>query len=224
MSRIPNTAGLALAFVAATGIGLFAIHSDGAASAPSTSPEAAANDAFNSGIKHLNSGDKAELKAATEKGAGIQKAMKQAQDEYQKALKDFKRAVELSPNMYRAYNGLGYSYRKTGDSAKALENYDQALKISPDFADALEYRGEAYLGLNRTDDAKQTYLKLFGSDRAHADVLMKAMKAWVEKRHAEPAGLDPSALSAFEGWMRERAELADRTVNMARVSPQANWR
>jgi tetratricopeptide (TPR) repeat protein len=206
MSRTTNTAGLALAFVAATGIGLFAIHSDGAASAPLASPEAVVTDAFNSGIKHLNSGDKAELKAATEKGAGIQKA------------------VELSPNMYRAYNGLGYSYRKTGDNAKALENYDQALKISPDFADALEYRGEAYLGLNRTDEAKQTYLKLFGSDRAHADVLMKAMKAWVEKRHAEPAGLDPSALSAFEGWMRERAELADRTVNMARVSPQANWR
>ncbi len=224
MSRTTNTAGLALAFVAATGIGLFAIHGDGAASVPSSSPEASATDAFNSGIKHLNNGDKAELKAATEKGAGIQKAMKQAQDEYQKALKDFQKAVGLSPNMYRAYNGLGYSYRKTGDNAKALENYDQALKISPDFADALEYRGEAYLGLNRTDEAKQTYLKLFGSDRAHADVLMKAMKAWVEKRRAEPAGVDPAALTAFEGWMHERAELADRTVNMARVSPQANWR
>ena len=27
--------------------------------------------------------------------------------------------------MYQAYNGMGFSYRKTGDYAKALEMYDQ---------------------------------------------------------------------------------------------------
>jgi hypothetical protein len=53
---------------------------------------------------------------------------------------------------------------------------------------------------------------------------MKAMKGWVEKRHADSAGVDPAALMLFEGWLRERAELADRTVNMARVVPHTNWR
>jgi tetratricopeptide (TPR) repeat protein len=226
MSRPLAVTGLALAFVAATGTGLLAIHSGSkeSSTAPTASPEAQATDAFNSGVKHLNNGDKAELKAATAKPADAEKATRQARDEYEKALKDFQKAVVLSPKMHRAYNGLGYAYRKTGNYPKALENYDIALQISPDFADAIEYRGEAYLGLNRMEDAKQAYLALFGSSRTHADVLMKAMKAWVEKRHADSAGVDPAALMLFEGWLRERAELADRTVNMARVVPHTNWR
>jgi tetratricopeptide (TPR) repeat protein len=225
MTHRSLAAGLAVAFVAATGVGLLAVHSTSADSskAKAGSPEALATDAFNSGVKHLNDGDKAEVKAAA-KPADADKMMGQAHSEYGKALIDFKKAVELSPKMARAYNGLGYAYRKSGDYAKALESYDAALQISPDFNDAIEYRGEAYLGLNRMEDAKQAYLKLFGSSRQHADILMKAMKAWVEARHANPAGVDPSALRSFEGWLHERAELADRTINMARVTPQTNWK
>lgn len=226
MARTSLAAGWALAFVAAAGIGLSAIHtgdSDSKASAKA-SPEALATDAFNSGIKHLNTGDKAELKAATAKPADAAKATRQAGEEYEKALKDFKKAVDLSPQMHRAYNGLGYAFRKTGDYKRALENYDKALKISPDFADAIEYRGEAYLGLNRTDEAKQAYLTLFASSRPHADALMKAMKAWVEQRRTDPAGIDPAVLASFDGWLHERADLADRTVNMARATPHTDWR
>ena len=89
----------------------------------------------------------------------------------------------------------------------------------PDFSDAIEYRGEAYLGLNRLEDAKQAYLQLVAKDRANADVLMKAMKAWIEKRRATPEGLDPAVLSSFDSWIRERAELASKTVNMASNAP-----
>jgi tetratricopeptide (TPR) repeat protein len=232
MKRNGSAAGFSLAIVLATGVGLFAVNSGG--SAPSSAgmpeeratPEQLAGDAFNSGVKHLDTADKATLKAdaPATKPADAVKAKKQALDEYGKALKDFQKAVQLSPKMYRAHNGLGYAYRKTGDYTKALESYSTALQINPDFADAIEYRGEAYLWLNRTEDAKQAYLKLFSSDRTHADTLMKAMKSWVEKRHADPAGLDPAALTAFEGWMNSRAELADRTINMALATPQASWR
>jgi tetratricopeptide (TPR) repeat protein len=208
MSR---TAPLALAFVAATSIGLFAVHKDSSAS---SSPDTTSAGAFDSGVKHLNDGDKAGQKAD----------QKKALDEYGKALKDFQKAVQLDPKNHRAFNGLGYAYRKTGDYNKALDSYSTALQISPNFPDAIEYRGEAYLGLNRTEDAKQAYLTLFAGSRTHADLLLKAMKAWVEKRHANPAGVDPAALAAFEGWLHERAALAERTVDMARNALQTSWR
>ena len=48
------------------------------------------------------------------------------------------------------------------------------------------------------------------------------MKTWADKRHADPAGVDPTALAAFEGWLHERAALAERTVDMARNT--APWR
>jgi tetratricopeptide (TPR) repeat protein len=221
MPRTIHVAASSLVFIAAAGVGLLA-HNGGPI--PPASPEVLATRAFNSGVKHLDNGDRSELKAASEKAGKIAKALQRAREEYEKALKDFTQAVDLLPSMYRAFNGLGYAYRKTGDYTRALENYDQALKLSPDFADAIEYRGEADLGLNRTEDAKQAYLKLFASDRRHADMLMKAMKAWVEQRHADPAGVDPSALTTFEGWIGERADLAQRTITMARDSPQAGWR
>ena len=100
--------------------------------------------------------------------------------------------------MPQAYNGMGFSYRKLGDYAKALENYDRALQLAPNFPDAIEYRGEAYLALNRLDDAKQSYLTLFAMDRKQADSLMAAMKDYVAKKKADPAGVDAAALSAFE--------------------------
>ena len=58
---------------------------------------------------------------------------------------------------------MGFAYRKTGDYAKALEMYDKALALQPGFPDAIEYRGEAYLALNRIDDAKQAYLECSAS-------------------------------------------------------------
>ena len=217
-----RTLSLAVAFVAVSSIGLLAINSDAPSpSAPSSSsspsitvtPEMQSIDAFNSGVKHLNNGDKAG-----------DKNQKKALDEYGKALKDFQRAVQFDPKNHRAFNGLGYSYRKTGNYDKALESYDTALKLSPGFPDAIEYRAEAYLGLNRLDDAKSAYMALFATSPKHADALLQAMKTWVEKRHADPAGIDPTALSTFEGWLHERAGLAVTTQQMARQTTTSDWR
>jgi tetratricopeptide (TPR) repeat protein len=212
-----RTASLALALLAASSVGLFAVNnpspSPAGSSGPAT-PEMLSADAFKSGSKHLSNGDKAELKTD----------QKKALDEYGKALKDFQKAVQLDPKNHRAFNGLGYAYRKTGDYNKALENYGTALQISPNFPDAIEYRGEAYLGLNRTEDAKQAYLTLFAGSRAHADLLLKAMKAWVERRRTDPAGADPAAVTALDGWLHERTALAERTVDMARNTPHVGWR
>ena len=215
-----RTVPIALSFVAAASVGLFAVAGGPAATSSSMpsgtpmTPEMMAADAFNSGLKHLTGGDKAV--------AGKKPDQKKAFDEYTKAMKDFQKAVKLDPKNYRAFNGLGYAYRKTGDYTKALENYSSALNISPSFPDAIEYRGEAYLGLNKPEDAKQAYMSLFASSRTHADTLLKAMKTWVDERHANPAGVDPAALAAFEGWLHERAALAGLTVEMARNSP--GWR
>ena len=65
--------------------------------------------------------------------------------------------------------------------------------LAPASSEAIEYRAEAYLGLNRLDDAKQAYMHLFVHDRSASNVLMKAMKAWVGKHRARPAGVDPSS-------------------------------
>jgi tetratricopeptide (TPR) repeat protein len=195
-----------------------------AASRPLT-PEEMAVDAYNGGIGHRDRAVKAETQALKDKkDSDRAKNEKKAKEEFDKALQDFKRAAELNPKLPQAYNGMGYSYRKLGDYNKALENYDRALELNPKFPDALEYRGEAYLGLNRLDDARQAYLTLFAMDRKQADVLMQAMTAYVEKKKADPAGVDPAALGAFESWIKERVGVAEQTKQMALNAPHGAWR
>jgi tetratricopeptide (TPR) repeat protein len=193
-------------------------------SMPSMSPEEMARGAYNSGIQHKDKGIKLEEGAAAKQAKDQQKDLAKAKSEYEKSLKDFKRAAELVPTLYQAYNGMGFAYRKTGDYTKALEMYEKALQLQPGFPDAIEYRGEAYLGLNRIDDAKKAYLELFASDRQQADLLMKAMTDWITKRHADPAGVDPAALSDFEGWIKERSALAGQTEHMSLAAQYETWR
>jgi tetratricopeptide (TPR) repeat protein len=199
-------------------------------SAPSSpgspaTPDSMAIDAYNSGMSHRDRAVKADNQVLKDKNdADRAKSQAKSRDEYQKALADFQRAVDLNPRMPQAYNGLGYAYRKLGDYARALENYDRALRLNPKFVDAIEYRGEAYLGLNQLDDAKQAYMALFAMNRKQADLLMNAMNDYVAKKKVDPGGVDPTTLSEFEAWIRERATVAEQTKQMAINVRQPSWR
>ncbi len=192
-------------------------------SMPMRTPEEMAIAAYNSGVDHKDKGLK--IEATGDKSSDVKERAKvadKAKKEYEKALKDFKSAASNSPQMYQAYNGMGFAYRKTGDYAKALEMYDRALALKPGFPDAIEYRGEAYLGLNRIDDAKQAYLEILAADRKQADTLMAAMQKWIEQKKASPAGVDPAVVSGLETWITERAGIAKDTMAMG-MSHGPRW-
>lgn len=186
-------------------------------------PEEMAIASYNSGIDHKDKGIKLEESAATTTDVKQKaKATDNAKKEYEKALKDFKSAASNNPDMYQAYNGMGFAYRKTGDYVKALEMYDKALTLQPGFPDAIEYRGEAYLGLNRVDDAKKAYLEVLAADRKQADTLMSAMKTWIQDHKTTPAGVDPATIDGLEKWIGERAEIAKDTAPMG-LSHGPTW-
>jgi tetratricopeptide (TPR) repeat protein len=209
-----------LALASGSAVGMPA--SSGPATASRT-PEEMAIASYNSGIDHKDKGIKLEESAATTTDVK-QKAKNtdNAKKEYEKALKDFKSAASNNPEMFQAYNGMGFAYRKTGDYVKALEMYDKALTLQPGFPDAIEYRGEAYLGLNRVDDAKKAYLEVLAADRKQADTLMAAMKVWIQDHKATPAGVDPATVDGLEKWVGERTEIAKDTAAMG-LSHGPTW-
>lgn len=205
MSRRLAGAVVALIFAGSAGDGLLAIRNkpQQASDAPKHSPQAAATEALNSGLKRLQKADQIETKN-----------QKQARTEYAAALKDFQNAAAAAPDNYRAHNGAGYSLRKLGNYEAALASYERALALAPTSVEAIEYRAEAYLGLNRLADAKQAYMHLFVHDRMASSVLMKAMKVWVAAHRAQPGGVDTSAIDAFDGWVRERDMLASSVASL----------
>jgi tetratricopeptide (TPR) repeat protein len=77
------------------------------------------------------------------------------QHEYERAIADYHRAVELNPGYAPIYNNLGNAYSALGDAALALDNYNHAIAIDNRYAQAFGNRGIAYKmtgDLNRAID------------------------------------------------------------------------
>ena len=172
-------------------------------------PEEKAIASYNTGIKHQDKAAKFEQQAIDETNEKkFAKLQKKIAKEYGRAIKDFEKAVGHYQRFYQAHNNLGYVLRKIGRYDESLAAYNVALDINPVFDEAIEYRGEAYLGLNRLGEAKEAYMDLFQNDRALADQLMAAMIAWVAARRDDAEGLDTAVVEQFAEWVEQRNELA----------------
>ncbi len=172
-------------------------------------PEEKAVVSYDAGIKHRDKATKYEQQAIDEtREKKFAKLQKKIAKEYKRAIADFEKAIGHYQRFYQAHNSLGYALRKVGRYEESLAAYDLALDINPVFDQAIEYRGEAYLGLNRLGEAKEAYMDLFQNDRALADQLMAAMMAWVASRRDDADGLDTAVVEQFAEWVDQRNQLA----------------
>jgi tetratricopeptide (TPR) repeat protein len=190
----------------------------------SSSPENAAKAAYNSGVRSIKEAKEYESDAA--KASNPQKSAKaldKAHQYYSKALEQFIDAASQQPQMYQAWNYIGFANRHLGNYDAALSAYAKALELNPAYPEAIEYRGEAYLGLNKIDEAKEAYMTLFRGSRGLADELMTAMRRWTDARRTDAQGLAPEVIEAFSKWVDERAGIAAQTASLAVGAPAA-WK
>ncbi len=172
-------------------------------------PQQNAVASYKDGIKHRDKAVKYEEKVALEtRDKQRAKLQKKIEKEYGKAIKDFESAIEYFPGYYEVHGSLGYALRKVGRFDDSLAAYNASLKINPSYGDAIEYRGEAFLGLNRIDDAKEAYMVLFQNEPPLAKQLLTAMQEWVAARRDDAKGLDSADVEHFADWIQQRNELA----------------
>ena len=183
---------------------------------PPTLSEESAIDAYNQGYAAIQRADHSQaLAEASSAGKEKADAERATRDFYQDSLRHFKEAVRLDASMHEAYTYLGYANRKLGNHAKALQAYEQALRIFPDYPYAIEYQGEAFLGLNRLDQARFNYLRLYALNKGQAAKLLQAMRAWVDSHKG--ANLDGIDASGFAEWVARRSDLTRDDI------PSSTW-
>jgi tetratricopeptide (TPR) repeat protein len=177
--------------------------------------EQGAIDAYTAGYASILRAEHAEnLAAAASNEIERNAALQAAQEAYRSSLPHFTAATRLDDSLHEAYTYLGYANRKLGRYEESLKAYGQALQINPDTPYAIEYQGEAFLALNRIEEARFNVLRLYALAPDHAARLLRAMHAWVEtNKEKPPAGIDVPALAA---WVAERAA----GVNM---EERSNW-
>jgi len=155
------------------------------------------------------------------------KALEKARKAYASALDQFKQAVAKRDDLFQGWNYIGFTERHLGDYESALAAYSRALELNPGYAEAVEYRAEAYLGLNRIEDAKSDYMKLFRDVRPLAAELMAAMHRWLEERQHDAKGVSSEELAAFSQWVDDRSAVAAQTASLATgpsATPMADWK
>ena len=63
--------------------------------------------------------------------------------DYNSAIKDYDKAIQINNNYLKAYYNRGLSYASLEDYDKAIEDFSKVIELKPDFAEAYHLRGLA---------------------------------------------------------------------------------
>ena len=66
------------------------------------------------------------------------------EQQYQKAIEEYKKALDLDPNYGEVMNNLAYAYSDLGNFAKAIEYFEKYASIFPEDANPHDSMGEVY--------------------------------------------------------------------------------
>jgi TonB family protein len=73
--------------------------------------------------------------------------------DYDHAIADFNKAIELNPTDAIAYNNRAWAYFKMGKAAQGLPDVEKSLELNPNGARALDTRGHIFEALGRREEA-----------------------------------------------------------------------
>lgn len=79
--------------------------------------------------------------------------------EYDKAISDYNKAIELKPDNPITFNNRGNSWYNKGNYDKAISDFDKAIELKPDYAFALNNRGVSWNNKGEHDKAISDYDK-----------------------------------------------------------------
>jgi len=88
---------------------------------------------------------------------------------YQQAIEDLSRAIEIKPGYIDAYNNRGIAYKDLGNYSQAIEDLNRAIEMKPRFAEAYNNRGIAHKGLGNYRQAIEDYSRAIEIRPDYAD-------------------------------------------------------
>jgi tetratricopeptide (TPR) repeat protein len=77
--------------------------------------------------------------------------------QYDQAIADFTKAIEINPRYAKAYTNRGSVYNSKGQADRAIADYGKAIEINPRYANAYNNRGIAYEKKKLRDKAIADY-------------------------------------------------------------------
>ena len=144
--------------------------------------------------------------------------------DYEKALIDFNAALAADPKYLSAYSNRGMLHMKTGDFEKAVFDFTEAIARSRSDIRFYAFRREAYLKLERKDEAKADAEKIVWLRK------LDRLNKWVAQDPKDPKTYIQRASHLIEGGEEkialtnyEQAIKADPQYAQAYSARAAHW-
>jgi tetratricopeptide (TPR) repeat protein len=91
---------------------------------------------------------------------------------FEKALADFSKAIEIDPNYAEAFHERGIAYREMKDYNSAIADHTKAIELDPNKPDSYFNRGLAFYGSGNFDRAIADYTRAIEIDPKDAEVFI----------------------------------------------------
>ncbi len=132
-----------------------------------------------------------------------------ATGEYDKAIADYTRALQLNPSFAVAYTNRGIAWCRKGEYDKAIADYHEALRLDPNDVDTYTNRGAAWDHKGKYDEAIADFNQALRLDPNHADVYYNRAITWKKK------GQHDKAIADYKQSIKLNPNDADFYTNLA---------
>ena len=149
--------------------------------------------------------------------------------EYDLAIADYSKVLELKPNEFSAYISKGNVWLAKKEPEKAAENFTKAIDVNPKFAPAYISRGRLLASLGKQDDAYQDFSKALELDKDTPNPLI-AMAWFLSTCPEDKYRNGPRAIALtqkaiqvthdFEGMIKRRTSQEVMTYQQLGLAPQ----
>ena len=91
------------------------------------------------------------------------------QKNFDKAVINYKKSIEINPDYAEGHNNLGSALYKLGKFNEAIDSYQRALKIKPNFTEAYNNLGLAFKELGKFNEAIDSYQRAIKINPEYAE-------------------------------------------------------
>jgi tetratricopeptide (TPR) repeat protein len=107
--------------------------------------------------------------------------------EYDKAIHDFTRAIELESNYVFAYAERGLAWEKKGFHDKALADFTKALEINPQYVKAIKYRAYTLQEIGEYAKAIEDYNRAIEINPEDSEAFYQIGSIYCKQKNKEDA-------------------------------------
>ena len=118
---------------------------------------------------------------------------------FDRAIVEYTKALDINPNLAKAYNNRGVAYAQEGSLPRAIADFTMAIANNPKDAEAYNNRGHAYAGQGNLSQAIFDYTKAIGINTFYVKAYNNREIAYYKLKEYDKAWADVHRVEAIGG-------------------------